>query len=63
MIASLPRKAREEYVRVSLKDGTAFPVFGKAGLLNTLVKSDGLVRIPAGVEGIEKGSDVEVILW
>ncbi len=61
---SIPsQKGREEYVRVSLKDGTAFPVFGKAGLLNTLVKSDGLVRIPAGVEGIEKGSDVEVILW
>jgi len=37
--------------------------FGKSGLLNTLVKSDGLICIPAGYEGLEKGSGVEVILW
>jgi molybdopterin molybdotransferase len=57
------QKGREEYVRVRLEDGIAHPLFGKAGLLNTLVQSDGLVRIPAGQEGWEKGSTVEVILW
>jgi len=61
---SLPsQKGREEYIRVRLEEGTAYPVFGKSGLLNTLVNSDGLVRIPAGIEGLEKGSDVDVILW
>jgi len=57
------QRGREEYVRVTVKNGIATPLFGKSGLLNTLVKSDGLVRIPAGYEGLEKGSSVEVILW
>jgi len=57
------QKGREEYVRVKLVDGIAHPLFGKAGLLNTLVQSDGLVRILAGEEGLEQGSKVEVILW
>jgi len=61
---SIPsQKGREEYVRVRLEDGIAYPLFGKSGLLNTLVTGDGLVRIPAGCEGLEKDSDVEVILW
>lgn len=57
------QRGREEYVRVKLEDGVATPLFGKSGLLNTLVKSNGLVRIPAGAEGLEQGSTVEVILW
>ena len=57
------QKGREEYFRVRLVNGTAQPVFGKAGLLNTLVASDGLVRIPSGCEGLELGSEVDVILW
>jgi molybdopterin molybdotransferase len=57
------QRGREEYVRVRLENGTAVPLFGKSGLLNTLVKSNGLVRIPAGAEGLEQGSSVEVILW
>lgn len=57
------QRGREDYVRVRVEDGIATPVFGKSGLLNTLVKSDGIIRIPAGSEGLEKGSGVEVILW
>ena len=57
------QRGREEYVRVRLEDGVATPLFGKSGLLNTLVRSSGLVRIPAGAEGLEQGSEVEVILW
>ncbi len=61
---SIPsQKGREEYVRVRLEEGIAYPIFGKSGLLNTLVRSDGLVCIPAGCEGLEKGSTVDVILW
>lgn len=56
-------RGREDYVRVSLGDGEATPVFGKSGLLNTLVQSEGLVRIPASSEGFEVGEEVEVILW
>jgi molybdopterin molybdotransferase len=57
------QRGREEYVRVKVENGIATPLFGKSGLLNTLVHSDGLVRIPAGFEGLEQGSEVEVILW
>jgi molybdopterin molybdotransferase len=57
------QRGREEYVRVRVENGAAIPLFGKSGLLNTLVKSDGLVCIPAGYEGLEKGSTVEVMLW
>lgn len=57
------QRGREEYVRVSIKDGIATPLFGKSGLLNTLIRSNGLIRIPAGAEGIEQGSIVEVLLW
>lgn len=56
-------RGREEYVRVKVESGIATPLFGKSGLLNTLVASDGLVCIPAGYEGLEKGSAVAVILW
>ena len=57
------QRGREEYVRVRVEDGRAYPLFGKSGLLNTLVRSDGLVCIPAGTEGLEKGNAVDVILW
>ena len=57
------QRGREEYFRVRVENGKATPLFGKSGLLNTLVSSDGLVCIPAGYEGLEKGSEVEVILW
>jgi molybdopterin molybdotransferase len=57
------QRGREEYVRVKLEGGVATPLFGKSGLLNTLVRSNGLVCIPAGAEGLEQGSTVEVILW
>ncbi|MDD1693592.1 MAG: molybdopterin molybdotransferase MoeA [Methanoregula sp.] len=57
------QRGREEYVRVRVEGRVATPLFGKSGLLNTLVKSHGLIRIPAGYEGLEKGSEVEVILW
>jgi molybdopterin molybdotransferase len=57
------QRGREEYVRIRVEGGIATPLFGKSGLLNTLVKSDGLVCIPAGAEGLEKGSRIDVILW
>lgn len=58
---------REDYVRVRLRpeDDTlwAEPVLGPSGLLSPLVKSDGLVMIPLGVEGLFKGEQVEVQLF
>jgi molybdopterin molybdotransferase len=56
-------RGREDYVRVQLENGAATPLFGKSGLLNTLVQSNGVVRIPAESEGLEEGEQVEVWLW
>ncbi|MBQ4415570.1 MAG: molybdopterin molybdenumtransferase MoeA, partial [Methanomicrobium sp.] len=57
-------KGREEYVRVRItEEGLAEPLFGKSGLLNTIVESDGVIKIPAGCEGLEAGESVEVFMW
>ncbi len=56
-------KGREDYVRVAVQDGIATPLFGKSGLLNTLVRSTGIVRVPAESEGLETGTQVEVMVW
>jgi len=56
-------KGREEYVRVLVTEHGVIPLFGKSGLLNTLSRSNGLVRVPAGSEGVEEGDTVEVIQW
>jgi len=64
LATSIPSaRGREDYIRVRIREGKAFPVFGKSGLLNTLADSDGMVRVPAGSEGLEAGTVVEVILW
>ena len=56
-------RGREEYVRVKLLGDEAMPLFGKSGLLNTLVESDGFIRILQGCEGLEAGCEVDVTLW
>jgi molybdopterin molybdotransferase len=58
---------REDYVRVRLeKDGEhlkAIPIFGKSGLISTLVEADGLIRIDMNTEGLYEGDKVDVILF
>lgn len=60
---------REDYVRVRLipqkKDALplAVPVYGKSGLLNPLVKADGLLPIGRDVEGLDKGVTATVLLF
>ena len=58
---------REDYVRIQLKliDGElwAEPVLGKSGLISTMVKADGLARIPLYSEGVEIGEKVAVKLF
>ncbi len=63
------RQGREDYLRVRLEapaaDGglpLAVPVPGLSGLLRTLLDAQGLVRIDADLEGLEKGSVVDVLL-
>jgi molybdopterin molybdotransferase len=59
------RSGREDYIRVKLVEGEgmlkAEPVFGKSGLISTLVEADGLVRIGMNREGLYEGQAVEVM--
>ena len=61
------QEGREDYVRVTLSacagQRVAAPMAGKSGAIFNLVKADGLVRVPASAEGLEEGTDVEVILF
>ncbi len=58
-------QGRTDYIRVRLteKEGAlwAEPVLGKSGLINTMVKADGLIKIGKNTEGLLKGTMVEVL--
>jgi molybdopterin molybdotransferase len=64
-ISSDPGK--EDYVRVRLSfDGEQYhaaPVLGKSALIATMVEADGMVIVPEGVEGLESGEQVRVVLF
>lgn len=64
-VASDP--GREDYVRVFMyKEKGKFyaePVLGKSGLISTMVRASGLIKIGLNIEGIEKGSKVMVRLF
>lgn len=65
---NIPSSAgRTDYVRVRLfkENGQLYaePVFGKSGLISTLVKSDGILEVPEQSEGILKGAKVPITLF
>lgn len=58
----------EEYVRVRIAEdaqgnATVSPVFGKSGMISTMVKANGIVMIPLNVEGFSGGEIVRVIQY
>lgn len=65
---NIPSQAgRTDYIRVQLykENGEwyAEPIYGKSGLISTLVKSEGMIEIASESEGIHKGDKVPVILF
>src|SRR5207237_128918 len=59
---------REDYVQVRLDrraDGglDAVPIFGKSNLIFTLVRADGMLKIPLNAGGLSAGAQVEVVLF
>ena len=58
---------REEYIRVKVSQNgkglVADPVFGKSGLLTTLIRGNGLLRIPARSEGLYEGDLGRVFIF
>ena len=58
----------EEYIRVRIEEtaqgqATAHPIFGKSGMISTMVKADGIVMIPMNAEGLSRGEVVQVIQY
>lgn len=57
---------KEDFIRVRLRQTAAGlvadPILAPSSLLRSLVIADGLLRIPAGVEGCEAGVQVEIEL-
>jgi molybdopterin molybdotransferase len=59
---------REDYVQVRLDrraDGglDAVPIFGKSNLIFTLVRADGMLKVPLDAGGLNAGAQVEVVLF
>jgi molybdopterin molybdotransferase len=58
---------REDYIQVRLeqRDGgfDAVPVFGKSNLIYTLIRADGMLKIPLDVGGLLAGTPVDVLLF
>jgi molybdopterin molybdotransferase len=59
-------QGRVDFVRIRLfqENGAnwAEPILGKSGLISTMVKADGLIEIGMNTEGLDEGTQVEVIL-
>jgi molybdopterin molybdotransferase len=58
-------QGRIDYVRVRIiEEGGeiwAEPVLGKSGLIHTMIQADGLIEIGINTEGLDKGTQVDVI--
>jgi molybdopterin molybdotransferase len=58
---------REDYVQVRLetRDGVVYavPVFGKSNLIYTLIRADGMLKVPLDKGGLAEGEPVEVVLF
>jgi molybdopterin molybdotransferase len=59
---------REDYIQVRLErraDGRldAIPVFGKSNLIFTLIRADGMLKIPLDAGGLTAGTQVDVVLF
>jgi len=57
---------RDDFIRVRLRrekgEWVAEPIFGKSGLISTLVEADGLLRVERNTEGLYQGDTVDVML-
>jgi molybdopterin molybdotransferase len=67
---NIPSQAgREDWAPVKLtwnveqEEWMAEPVFGKSNLIYTLVRADGLVRVPIAANGLSAGEPVNVFLF
>ncbi|WP_432735003.1 molybdopterin molybdotransferase MoeA [Maridesulfovibrio sp. FT414] len=64
---TVSKPGREDYVRMKIthREGDipqARPIYGKSGLLKTMIQADGLMIIPADTEGFYAGGKISVWL-
>ncbi|NDV25305.1 gephyrin-like molybdotransferase Glp [Desulfovibrio sp. JC010] len=62
---TVSKPGREDYVRMKLTSREsqlplAEPIYGKSGLLKTMIQADGLMIIPADTEGFYAGNTVNI---
>jgi len=64
-VSSTP--GREDYVRALLEPGEPLPsvrpLRGKSVAISTIARADGLLRIPLSSEGLEAGTEVDLMLF
>ncbi len=68
LLQNIPsKKGREDYVRVKLVEKSnevfAEPIFAKSGIIKSLIKSHGLVKVPPLSEGMLKDTVVDVLIF
>lgn len=54
---------RRFFLTVKLEKGTAVPVFKESGAITSMSEADGYIEIPENVDVLEKGTEIEVILF
>ncbi len=54
---------RTQFFTVKVKDGYAYPAYKTSGAITSLAHSDGYIIIPANVDLVEKGEEVDVHMW
>lgn len=54
---------RQQFLTVKLRDGEAIPVFKESGAITSMAEADGYIEIPANMDLVEKGEEVEVTLF
>jgi molybdopterin molybdotransferase len=61
------KSGRDDFIRVRLENDNgkllAVPVFGKSGLISTLVDAHGLIRIERNSEGVFRGKVIMAMLF
>ncbi|MFQ6125959.1 MAG: gephyrin-like molybdotransferase Glp [Candidatus Heimdallarchaeota archaeon] len=54
---------RHQFYTVKIEEGIAYPAFKESGTITSMSHADGYIEIPYNVEFVEKGEEVEVILF
>lgn len=54
---------RHQFYTVTVEEGIAYPAFKESGTITSMSHADGYIEIPYNVDLVEKGQEVEVILF